>query len=85
MINLNSYNVDNHVYSLNENYQLGKDLVKIVMITNINDTIFFFCEKQDGVFLGRVDQTTSIEMKTIPVNALIFHKAILKSLLNNNN
>ncbi len=85
MINLNSYNVDNHVYSLNENYQLGKDLVKLVMITNVNDTIFFFCEKQDGVFLGRVDQTTSIEMKTIPVNALVFHRSILKSLLNNNN
>ena len=85
MTNLNSYIVDNHVYSLNEDYQLGKDLVKLVMITNINDTIFFFCEKQDGVFLGRVDQTTAIEMKTIPVNALIFHKTILKSVLNNNN
>lgn len=85
MTNLNSYTVDNHVYSLNENYQLGKDLVKLVMITNINDTIFFFCEKQDGVYLAHIDQTTSIEMKTIPVNALVFHRSILKSLLNNNN
>jgi len=85
MTNLNSYTVDNHVYSLNQNYQLGKDLVKLVMITNINDTIFFFCEKQDGVYLGHIDQTTSIEMKTIPVNALVFHRNMLKSLLNNNN
>ena len=84
MTNLNSYIIDNHIYSLNESYQLGKDLVKIVMITNINDSIFFFCEKEIGVYLAYINQTTSLEMKTIPVNALVFHKTILKSLTNNN-
>lgn len=83
MINLNSYIIDNHIYSLNESYQLGKDMVKIVMITNINETIFFFCEKENGVYIAHIDQTSQIEMKTIPVNALVFHKTILKSLNSN--
>ncbi len=83
MINLNSYIIDNHIYSLNESYQLGKDMVKLVMITNINETIFFFCEKENGVYIAHIDQTSQIEMKTIPVNALVFHKIILKSLNSN--
>lgn len=83
MINLNSYIIDNHIYSLNESYQLGKDMVKLVMITNINETIFFFCEKENGVYIAHIDQTSQIEMKTIPVNALVFHKTILKSLNSN--
>lgn len=83
MTNLNSYIIDNHIYSLNESYQLGKDMVKIVMITNINETIFFFCEKENGVYIAHIDQTIQVEMKTIPVNALVFHKTILKSLNTN--
>lgn len=83
MTNLNSYIIDNHIYSLNESYQLGKDMVKLVMITNINETIFFFCEKENGVYIAHIDQTIQVEMKTIPVNALVFHKTILKSLNTN--
>jgi len=83
MTNLNSYIIDNHIYSLNESYQLGKYKVKIVMITNINETIFFFCEKENGVYIAHIDQTIQVEMKTIPVNALVFHKTILKSLNSN--
>lgn len=58
-------------------------MVKIVMITNINETIFFFCEKENGVYIAHIDQTIQVEMKTIPVNALVFHKTILKSLNTN--
>ena len=85
MINLNSYIIDNHIYSLNQDYQFGKELVKIVMITNVNDTIFFFCEKQDGLFFAQIDETNAIQMKIVPINALIFHNKVSKSVLNNNN
>jgi hypothetical protein len=84
MINLNSCIIENNLYSLESEYQLGETLMKIVSIVNINGTIFFFCEKLNGSLGFKVDSNTFVNSNTVAIHSIVFHKRVKETLLNNN-
>lgn len=84
MINLNSYTIDNNLYVLEGQYQLGLSLMKIVGIVDVNNTIFFFCEKTNGDFVFKVDNNIFVNSTTVAIHSIVFHKRVLETLSDNN-
>lgn len=80
MTNLNSYTIENHLYTVNNEYLLRNETMKIESIISVNDVVFFFCSKKEGLFLSRVSETKSITSTIVPVNAMVFHNLVLNSL-----
>lgn len=83
MTNLNSYTIDNNLYSLEGEYMLGSSLMKIVGIVNVNNTIFFFCERPGENFTFKVDSTTFVNSNTVAIHSIVFHKRVLETLSDN--
>lgn len=80
MTNLNSYTIENHLYTVNNEYLLKNETMKIESIISVNDVVFFFCSKKEGLFLSRVSETKSVTSTIVPVNAMVFHNLVLNSL-----
>ena len=81
MTNLNSYTIDNHLYRLGDEYLFGQDQLKIEAITNIAETVFFFCSKKNGKFTIRINPERIVSAEITPINAMVFHhnvKAIME-------
>ena len=83
MTNLNSYTIENHLYTLGDTLKLGKDTLKIESIVSINDTVFFFCSKTGGHFHSRLSENIMISLSISAMPALLFHHHAKLSLLNN--
>lgn len=80
MTNLNSYTIENHLYTVSNEYSLKNETMKIESIISVNDVVFFFCSKKEGLFLSRVSETKSVASKIVPVNAMVFHNLVLNTL-----
>lgn len=57
MQNLQSYQVEEAVYELDTYYNIGANSrMKVVGIIDVNSTIFFICEREDGpIHIGSPD------------------------------
>lgn len=77
MINIDSYNIEGHLYKVGDEYVLDADPLKIVGIVSINNTVFFFCERLNKPAVVKIDENSSVLVNTHAVNSIIFHKRVL--------
>lgn len=80
MTNLNSYTIENHLYTVGNEYLLKNETLKIESVIKVNDSVFFFCSKKEGLFPVRISETKSVTSTVVPINALVFHNLVLNSL-----
>jgi hypothetical protein len=73
MQNLQSYQVEEAVYELDTYYNIGANSrMKVVGIIDVNSTIFFICEREDGpIHIGSPD--FGLMTHNFVFYALVFH------------
>lgn len=83
MINLNTYLIENQLYSIGDTLIMGNDTIKIESIINVNETVFFFCSKLNGQFSMKIDSNTTLFISISPMPALSFHHLHKRMLAQN--
>jgi hypothetical protein len=74
MQNLQTYQIEDSTYELDTYYNIGKrSRFKIVGIIDVNSTIFFIGEREDGEILIRTTVDTAFQTKNFIFYALQFH------------
>jgi hypothetical protein len=73
MQNLQTYQIEDAVYELDTYYNIGAvSRFKIVGIVDVNSTVFFICEREDGpIHIGAPEY--GIYTHTFMYYALLFH------------
>ncbi len=73
MQNLQTYQIEDAVYELDTYYNIGAvSRFKIVGIVDVNSTIFFICEREDGpIHIGAPEY--GIYTQAFMYYALLFH------------
>jgi hypothetical protein len=73
MQNLQTYQIEDAVYELDTYYNIGaRSRFRIVGIVDVNSTIFFICEREDGpINVGNMECT--INTHNFIYYALLFH------------
>lgn len=79
MQNLQTYQIEDAVYELDTYYNIGAvSRFKIVGIIDINSTIFFICERENGAMnIGSPEY--GIRTHTFVYYALLFHNRAKKA------
>jgi hypothetical protein len=73
MVNLQSYQIEDAVYELDTYYNIGaRSRFKVVGIIEVNSTVFFICEREDGAInVGSIEN--SLRTHNFIFYALLFH------------
>jgi hypothetical protein len=74
MQNLQTYQIEDATYELDTYYNIGANSrFRIVGIIDVNDTMFFICERESGQLLIRTNKESSFHTKNFIFYALQFH------------
>ena len=74
MQNLQSYQVEEATYELDTHYNIGyKSRFRLVGIIEVNESMFFICEREAGAFTMHISADKSFQTKNFIFHALQFH------------
>ena len=74
MQNLQSYQIEDATYELDTYYNIGAvSRMKVVGIINVNSTVFFICERENGSVRLAITPEVGLDTQNFIFYALHFH------------
>jgi hypothetical protein len=82
MQNLQTYQIEDSIYELDTYYNIGaRSRMRVVGIIDVNSTIFFICEREDGEINLKISATQNFRTQNFTYYALQFHHLVQNNLV----